>query len=302
MDLERRSCRPAGPRLSSGRHLGDADGRRARSTSRSRVPTRRGTPLGRDEVRSRSRSTPRPTITTTSLPDGTAGSAYSQTLAASGGTAPLAWSISSGSLPPGLALNPGTGVISGTPTTAGTFAFTAMVTDAAGASDTQALSIDVAIAIAPTSLPGATVRQELLPDADRERRHRAPARRGASRAGSLPSGLAAGPVHRASLAARRPRPARQLHRLGATDSGTGTGSRSYTLVVNSTPSITTTSLPAASVGTAYSTTLAATGGTCAADLERRERTPFRPGSVSTPRPASSRVRPRPRELRASRSG
>ncbi|WP_209714709.1 putative Ig domain-containing protein [Marmoricola sp. OAE513] len=54
-----------------------------------------------------------PTITTTSLPNGTVGSAYSATLAATpaGGT----WSITQGSLPVGLSLNPTTGAITGTP-------------------------------------------------------------------------------------------------------------------------------------------------------------------------------------------
>jgi len=48
--------------------------------------------------------TERPTITTTSLADGTTGATYSQTLAATGGTAPYLWSISAGTLPAGLAL------------------------------------------------------------------------------------------------------------------------------------------------------------------------------------------------------
>ena len=57
------------------------------------------------------------TITTTSLPGGTVGVFYSTTLAATGDTPPLTWSIISGSLCGQLALNSSTGVISGTPTT-----------------------------------------------------------------------------------------------------------------------------------------------------------------------------------------
>lgn len=53
-------------------------------------------------------------ITTLSLPDGETSKPYSQQLEAVG-TQPITWSIASGSLPPGLSLNPNTGIISGTP-------------------------------------------------------------------------------------------------------------------------------------------------------------------------------------------
>lgn len=73
------------------------------------------------------------TITTISpLPNATAGTAYSQTLAASGGTPPYSsWQVIVGSLPSGLSLNPSTGEIGGTPTVAGTSTFTVQVSDAA---------------------------------------------------------------------------------------------------------------------------------------------------------------------------
>ena len=78
-----------------------------------------------------------PVITTTTLQGGKAGAAYSQTLAATG-TAPITWSIESGSLPAGLTLSGNT--ISGTPTTAGTFTFEVKAANGAG-SDTKELSI-----------------------------------------------------------------------------------------------------------------------------------------------------------------
>jgi len=59
---------------------------------------------------------------------------YSLSLAASGGTPPYSnWTNSNGALPPGLALS-SAGIVSGTPTTAGTYSFTAQVTDSSGAS------------------------------------------------------------------------------------------------------------------------------------------------------------------------
>ena len=82
-----------------------------------------------------------PAVTTTSLPAATLGAAYSATLAASGGTPPYTWAVSSGSLPAGLSLNAATGAITGTPVAAGTFSFTAQVTDSAGQTATAALSI-----------------------------------------------------------------------------------------------------------------------------------------------------------------
>jgi hypothetical protein len=86
---------------------------------------------------------PAVSISTSSLPGGTVGAAYSQTLAATGGTGALSWSITAGALPGGLLLAPSTGNISGTPTTAGTFNFTATATDAVSASGSQLLSIIV---------------------------------------------------------------------------------------------------------------------------------------------------------------
>ena len=87
-----------------------------------------------------------PSITTSSLPDGKVGEAYSQTLIATG-TEPITWSIS-GELPKGLTLKETTGEISGTPTTAGTASFTVKAENSAD-SDTKELSITITKA-APT--------------------------------------------------------------------------------------------------------------------------------------------------------
>ena len=69
---------------------------------------------------------------------------YSSALVATGGVPPYAFSIISGSLPPGLTLNPTTGAITGTPTTEGTYNYTAKVVDSTGATVTTACSITVA--------------------------------------------------------------------------------------------------------------------------------------------------------------
>jgi arabinan endo-1,5-alpha-L-arabinosidase len=85
-------------------------------------------------------------ITTTSLTGGTVTEAYTATLTATGGTGSgYAWSVSAGTLPGGMTLA-GTGILSGTPTAAGTFNFTAAVTDSSQASATASLSLVIAAA------------------------------------------------------------------------------------------------------------------------------------------------------------
>jgi len=68
-------------------------------------------------------------ITTVSLPAGTAGQAYSQQIQSTGGYGTKTYSVIAGSLPTGLSLNSSTGAITGTPTAAGTYPFTIRVAD-----------------------------------------------------------------------------------------------------------------------------------------------------------------------------
>lgn len=82
-------------------------------------------------------------ITTTTLNSTTSGLFYTQTVATTGGTSPFAWTISGGTLPAGLAIDPLTGVISGIPTSSVTSNFTVNVTDSSGATSSKPLSIQV---------------------------------------------------------------------------------------------------------------------------------------------------------------
>ena len=83
--------------------------------------------------------------TTSSLPDGTVGTPYSAQLSAQGGTGIYTWNLISGSLPMGLNMSSG-GLISGTPTTSGTYNFTVEVTDG---SQTDQLPLSILINPAP---------------------------------------------------------------------------------------------------------------------------------------------------------
>src|ERR1019366_1324215 len=90
-------------------------------------------------------------ITTTSLPSGQVGIAYSTTLAATGGTSPYSWSLTGGTLPAGLTLNAATGAISGIPTaTATATALTFMVTDSS--SPAQSKSVNLTLTIVPFAI------------------------------------------------------------------------------------------------------------------------------------------------------
>jgi hypothetical protein len=78
---------------------------------------------------------------------------YSQTLTATGGKTSYTWSRTAGSLPAGLSLSTA-GVISGTPTSAGTSSFTLQVKDSNNATATKALAITI---VPPVNVTSATL-------------------------------------------------------------------------------------------------------------------------------------------------
>jgi hypothetical protein len=96
------------------------------------------------------------TVATTTLPELTAGEDYGAQLTSTGGKAPVIWSVPDGSLPPGLSLDPGSGVLSGAPTAAGTYTFTAEATDATApvprtATAQESITIDAPPALSITT-------------------------------------------------------------------------------------------------------------------------------------------------------
>jgi YVTN family beta-propeller protein len=94
-----------------------------------------------------------PSITTDTLPAATVGTPYSATVTATG-TGPITFAVSSGALPGGLVLGSSTGVVSGTPTSAGSATFTLTATNSAG---TNSKTYTVAVAAAAVSASSSTV-------------------------------------------------------------------------------------------------------------------------------------------------
>ena len=213
-------------------------------------------------------SAPPLSVTTPSLPGGTIGTAYSQTLQATGGISPYTWAVTTGSLPVGLTLNPATGVISGTPsgTFVGTVNFTVTVTDsetptAGKASANLSITITVgALSVTTNSLPQGIV-NSVYAGATLQATGGIQPYSWAVTTGSLPAGLVLNPA--TGAISGTPTGSGTTFTVTVTDSETPTAqtaTKQLTITVNPQLSITTTSLAPGTVGTSYSQTLTAAGG------------------------------------------
>jgi hypothetical protein len=204
-------------------------------------------------------TSPTITLTPATLPDGTVGVAYAQSVGASGGTAPYVFEVSSGLLPPGLVLD-SSGSLSGTPTTAGGQTFKIRATDALGSWGEQGYDIAIAaptITLTPATLPdgeiGAAYAQTL----------------GASggtgpyafavSSGALPPGLVLSSD--GTLSGKPDTAGGYLFTVTANDIHGDSGHQDYGIAINApTILVTPASLPDGEVGVAYSQALGASGG------------------------------------------
>ena len=82
-------------------------------------------------------------ISTATLTPATKGAPFNQQLSATGGKPPYTWTVTSGALPGGLALAAATGIISGTPSAAGSFTFIVTATDSESRIASKAFSLNV---------------------------------------------------------------------------------------------------------------------------------------------------------------
>ena len=205
-----------------------------------------------------------PAVTTASLPGGQAGLAYSQALTAAGGVSPYSWAVTAGSLPGGLSLAAGTGVISGTPAAAGTSSFTITVTDSLTATGSKALSIAVvpaALVVTTATLPDGTATIAGYSQTLAATGGTAPYTWSVV-AGALPGGLTL--TGATGVIAGTPAAAGDFaFTVRATDAAAVTADKALTIHIAAAPgvlAVTTASLPAATQGVAYSAQLARSGG------------------------------------------
>ncbi len=208
-----------------------------------------------------------PTITVApaTLPSGNAGTAYSQTLTASGGASPYSYAITAGALPPGVTLNTASGAITGTPTASDAFNFTITATDGNSFTGSQAYSVNIFspnFTLTPSALPSATMgvtyNQAITAGGGT-----APYTYSVV-AGALPAGLT---MSTAGVVSGIPTAAGSFHfTVIARDSTTGSGApyavgSAISLTVGApVVAVAPATLPDGTVGTAYNQTVTASGG------------------------------------------
>ncbi len=196
------------------------------------------------------------------IPAGTVDQSYNTVLAVGGGSSPYHFSVSSGTLPPGVSLNPTTGTLSGMPTTAGTYSFEVTVTDSPlpdQGSQTFHMGIGkgastVQVGLTPTSVT-------LLSNQNNQFT--------ATVSGTSNTGVtwsaAAGSVNASGLYTAPAVTTQTNVIVTATSNADSSKSASATVTVNPVSTqplaITTTTLPQGQQGSPYSEVFAATGGT-----------------------------------------
>jgi len=228
-------------------------------------------------------------ISPATLPNATVGTSYSQILIANDGMPPYAYSVTNGSLPNGLSLDPVSGEISGIPTSPGLFSFTVQAND--GLSDTGTANYTINVLDAG-SCPRITINPPSLPDGSVGTFYSQSFTASGGldpytfsiTSGALPNGLTldtdgnllgtpqeSGFFSFTVLAEDSNVPAiapkrnfKKTSKIGPLATGGCPGSQNYSLFINEagcgTITLSPTSLPNAPVGTFYNQTITASGG------------------------------------------
>lgn len=197
-------------------------------------------------------------ITSNQLPSAVSGEAYLGRVMVTGGTWPYTFSKAYGDLPAGLSLDTTTGIISGTPTGTGNYTFAIGVNDNAGGYSEHEYTIYMAtlLEITTVSLPRAT-KGSSYPTVITASGGKSP-NTFAITGGTLPTGLSL--LSTGSFTGSPNAIGNFPLTITVTDSTGRTASRNFTLNVDSTLIIATTSLNDGLTGTAYSQSVAASGG------------------------------------------
>ena len=195
------------------------------------------------------------------LPGGAVGSAYDQTFAASGGTAPYAFSVTSGALPPDLMLSSG-GVLSGTPTGGGTFSFTVRAFDANECSGSRSYTLSITGGCGSITISPSVLFEGFVGVAYNRALHGAggiaPYRFSVT-SGSLPSGLDLSPG--GVVSGTPTTPGTYTFRIRAVDANGCAGAQNYTVTVSCPPTLLSPgALPPASQGVTYDQAITVLGG------------------------------------------
>ena len=192
-------------------------------------------------------------------PGGEVGVTYSDQLAVTGGTSPFTWSVSSGSLPPGVTLGASTALLSGTPTTAGSYSFTVKVTDSSGLTSTEAATVTI-IPGPSLSLPAppAGWTHTVYSDSLNESGGTSPFTWSVS-SGSLPAGISLSAD--GNLTGTPTATGTSSFTIKVTDANSQSATQAISITISAGVSTTFSTPPAAVVGGAYTDTLTATGGT-----------------------------------------
>jgi hypothetical protein len=170
-------------------------------------------------------------MTSACLPSGEQNRQYNFTIELSGGTAPYSWSAAG--LPAGLTINAGTGVISGTPTAAGTSTVTVIIKDSFGATASKTYSLVIAPPLSisgPASLPHATINRDYPGTPITATNGVAPFTWSAT---GFPTGVT---IDRSGVITGRPNATGTFKVvITATDAQGGVDAHDYTLIVDSAP-------------------------------------------------------------------
>jgi hypothetical protein len=190
-------------------------------------------------------------------PPAMVGRSYATSFAPAGGLAPYTFSLSTGTIPAGLALNSG-GSLTGVPTTAGTYTFTVRVSDLTTSAATRAFSVTVAppLTLAANG-PAAAMAGRAYSGNLKASGGTAPYTFSLA-SGALPNGVSLDSTGTLSGTPTQAGTYTLLARV--TDSNGFASTRTYALVVEPVLSLNAGIPPVATVGAAYSTTFTASGG------------------------------------------